>query len=376
MSTSNARRKGKKGKGAMAIGDHVKNSTLNADTLILPPAATKDEVFDSILRSALTSGVMFDATVYTYSRRSRSDVGTIVDRPLPTFSNSTALKHVSSDYFVALLSGDYSEATHTSTDEYDYESDSDLDDAEDLALLEDHDEEPILGAVIPAESVSEEEQDSDRKAGATRKSEQSVTKNSIAATTASQTSAGANTTGLTVFLEGVAFNTFQAFMFYVVKGKINFAPLKSQPVSMRKQKIKQQKPHDAPLCSPKSMYRLAHLYGLKDLQELALKDIEGKLTAENILQELFSTLTSRYSELQEMGTNYLLNNALVPGVLDAMPDWINKAAEGSLGPLAGDVLGMLFKKLANKSSQSSNVSCSYCKYTSYTRTCQSCGRNF
>ncbi|PCH39871.1 hypothetical protein WOLCODRAFT_149918 [Wolfiporia cocos MD-104 SS10] len=104
MSTSNARRKGKKGNGIMAIGGHVKNSTLNADTLILPPAATKNEVFDSILRSALTSGVMFD-------------------RPLPTFPNSTALKHVSSDCLVAY----YSEATHASTDEYDYQSDSDLD---------------------------------------------------------------------------------------------------------------------------------------------------------------------------------------------------------------------------------------------------------
>ncbi len=100
-------------------------------------------------------------------------------------------------------------------------------------------------------------------------------------------------------------HSFRALIIYAYLGEVEFAPLKSE----NKAHSSQVDPYKPPLCSPKSMYRLAEKvngssnpkrplrltklqYDIPDLKEEALKDIQSKLSPHNILEELFSTFTS------------------------------------------------------------------------------------
>lgn len=144
-----------------------------------------------------------------------------------------------------------------------------------------------------------------------------------------------------------SFYRIQAFVFYLLTGIVDFAPLRSQSITVARSATRTPQ-HQAPSCSPKSMYRLAHLYGIKELQALAIQDIASKISHENIVPELFSSLTARYPEIQQTEVNFLIDKGFTAGVFAAMPTWISKVASGSLGRLSGDVLALLLQRLATK----------------------------
>lgn len=114
----------------------------------IPRTLTKDELFLATLRSGITDGNLFNTKLYTYSRRTPS----AVDKPRPVYANEAALKHAS-DYFVScalsysvcwdisdiliarlgtVFDWDFQEG-RMSTEDYDYMSDSDLEDADEPA---------------------------------------------------------------------------------------------------------------------------------------------------------------------------------------------------------------------------------------------------
>ncbi|KAI0365612.1 hypothetical protein BV20DRAFT_972855 [Pilatotrama ljubarskyi] len=87
---------------------------------------------------------------------------------------------------------------------------------------------------------------------------------------------------------------WRAFVFYAYTRRVAFASLRSQGLAFA--------PTDdaddgsqLPICSPKSMYRLAVKYGNAELQFLAKNDIWSKLSTQNVLPELFSTFTAHQS---------------------------------------------------------------------------------
>jgi len=116
--------------------------------------------------------------------------------------------------------------------------------------------------------------------------------------------------------------------------------MRSEPSSKHLEyQSKCKKPYDPPECSPKSMYRFAHLCGIDELKKEAVNDLTSKLTSSNIWIELFeSSLTTRYPEVQEIG--------LEPEVLGALPQWLTRLASGELGPQSGDVVAKLIQKIA------------------------------
>ncbi|KAL1658769.1 hypothetical protein GGF50DRAFT_120531 [Schizophyllum commune] len=63
-------------------------------------------------------------------------------------------------------------------------------------------------------------------------------------------------------------------------------------------------PDDSPApphaCSSKSMYRIAHMLEMQNLQALCLEDLESQLCAANIVEEAFSVFTSRYPKVREI----------------------------------------------------------------------------
>lgn len=57
--------------------------------------------------------------------------------------------------------------------------------------------------------------------------------------------------------------------------------------------------------SPKSTFRLAHLLHLDDLKAEALHFLEGSLTVEGAVCELFSSTTAKYPDVQKLVVRYV-----------------------------------------------------------------------
>ncbi|KAF7790011.1 hypothetical protein EIP86_000959 [Pleurotus ostreatoroseus] len=250
----------KKAKGRKASG--ARNSArFNMNDLTissLPSDTDKKLVTQAAIKHSLAGGSFIDTKFYAFSRKRASGV---VDTPKAVYANSAILS-ASSKYFDGLLGGMFRESADTFLDapfagdrdsfthEYEYLSDSDLDS-----------EEEDIADSQPSEEVNVEQCN-----------EGVVDTSKVKATSQ-------------FCLQAVT------VIFYLYTEEVAFAPLKSQNVQST-QSSDPSSLYEAPLCSPKSMYRIADKYDLDELKTKALDDIKAKLTAENIVEELFSTVTS------------------------------------------------------------------------------------
>ncbi|EED80562.1 predicted protein [Postia placenta Mad-698-R] len=123
----------------------------------------------------------------------------------------------------------------------------------------------------------------------------------------------------TVMIKDSAYTTWQNLLFYLYTGQVHYAPLKSQGVELRQSETRKYRathPRRPPPCSPKSMYRLADILGLDGLKLSAAYAIKEKLSAKNILDELCSTFSSRYSDIKDEQVKYFelhcRNTEMVP----------------------------------------------------------------
>ncbi|OBZ67212.1 hypothetical protein A0H81_12855 [Grifola frondosa] len=292
--------------------------------------------------TSLTGGTFIDTQLYVFSRRTASGY---VDTPQAVYASSSVLKHVS--YFESLFSGSFAESVPTpliigfpsdqdQSVEYDYSSDSDLDDEEDAEDEQVHlsDKPPSSGGSADAQeecstggTYADEGSARDCGSGVENSPlERGVNNISVAVKDNGPVSYGdaTGTVGRTVVIKDIAFKTFQAFVFYITP--MNLFP---------------------PLCSPKSMYRLADKYDLQDLKKLAFNDIRSKLSADNILVELFSKYTSRYPDIHEMQTDFFCDKCLRSTALGSVPAWMERVAQGEL-PHSSGTLASLILKLASK----------------------------
>ncbi|KAL6308088.1 hypothetical protein BKA93DRAFT_765328 [Sparassis latifolia] len=335
---------------------------------------------------SLAAGDFADTKFYVFSARTQS--GT-VSKPLAVFANSVAVRKAS-PHFERLLSGGFMESQVTAldaenhlpqnlfTDEYDYDSDSDLDDDEDetdgrgsqAALLtpkgklaDFHDEENISALTeFQEDNVCHELQVPSTSSEKTLNTSDPI-----------QTFPRGGRIGQTVYIKDIAFKTWQAFIFYVYTGKVEFAPLKSQVRSARGASVDERAMLSRPpRCSPKSMYRLAEKYDLKELKDLAAKDLKSKLSKENILPEVFSGFTSRYPEISTKQVEFLSNN--VGSVVSQLPQWIDSIAAGHLPHSADILVSFIQKVVALKTITEPEPVCRYCRSSGYNRTCSSCSR--
>ncbi|TBU43628.1 hypothetical protein BD309DRAFT_91058 [Dichomitus squalens] len=144
-----------------------------------------------------------------------------------------------------------------------------------------------------------------------------------------------------VVLKDVAYTTWKAFIFYTYFGELNFAPLASQ---LQKQAMKAES-DTAPLCSPKSMYRVAHKYNIPSLQKKAIEDIKAKLSPLNILEEIFTSFTSRYPDVRNMELEYLHSNMEDTGIQSRLPSWLRKLEQNQLPSGASEIFASLFASL-------------------------------
>jgi len=96
-----------------------------------------------------------------------------------------------------------------------------------------------------------------------------------------------------VFIVG-SFSAWKSLFFYRCTDTILFAPLKSQGVDSRPHYIRSRTTTvTPPPCSPKSVYVLASLLGIKPLCDRAFADIKNKVSQDNVVDEVFSWVTAK-----------------------------------------------------------------------------------
>ncbi|KIO03982.1 hypothetical protein M404DRAFT_26602 [Pisolithus tinctorius Marx 270] len=310
-------------------------------------AVSREQLLFKTLEASLTSVDFRDTVFYLYSRTSSG----FVEFPRPVFANSGMLATVV-PYFEMLLSGDFVEANTTrlhdnsssarllderlSVEEYGYECDSDLDVTEEDWNGDDdqHDQEAQNSEGIQNGEVGLESIRSSSEASVDDSDDP-----------VSETSGKPPNFLRKICVKDVAFKTWKALVFYIYTGHISFAPLRSQPLISTH--IHHGPTDYAPMCSPKSMYRLADKYDLKALKEQARTDIQSKITAQNVVPELFSTFASRYPDVRNLLTKIYVAHCDHPNVTTAMPVWIGKVVRGEL-PHAEEALNAILRALAQK----------------------------
>ncbi|KAL6308089.1 hypothetical protein BKA93DRAFT_765334, partial [Sparassis latifolia] len=331
MEVSSTGKVAKKGKKSLHKRASPRTTQEEPADINLPTEASREQ-------TSLTAGDFADTKFYVFSARTQS--GT-VNKPLAVFANSVAVRKAS-PHFERLLSGGFMESQVTAldaenhlpqnlfTNEYDYDSDSDLDDDEDETDGQGSQAAPLTPKSKLAD-IRDEENISALTFREVENLEVPSTSNEkiLDASDAIQTLPRGGRIGRTVYIKDIAFRTWQAFIFYVYTGKIEFAPLKSQGQSGRDASVDERAMLSRPpRCSPKSMYRLAEKYDMKELKDLAAKDLESKLSKENILPEVFSGFTSRYLEISTKQVEFLSNN--LGSVVSQLPQWIKSIAMGLL----------------------------------------------
>ncbi|KAI0637429.1 hypothetical protein C8Q77DRAFT_1050083 [Trametes polyzona] len=275
------------------------------------------------LKQSLQAAPFRDVHLYAFSRRSiaRHDGTVRIGHPLPIVGIGAVLKEA--EYFGKLLTSGFSESDaavspasirrYAFVDEYDYESDSDLDEAE----VDDH---------CPEPAVATEDDDSPRECPATP--------------APAVDRASGDMVPRRILLPNVAYQTLLACVFYLYTEKANFLPLSSAGMTDRQLALLTTGEADPPPCSPKSMYRLAESYGMTKLQELAFQAIVSRITVANVVDEAFSPFFSRYDRLREHAVSYISRNYTDPKVQVALQDALDKVLLGQL-PHAGGLLRSL-----------------------------------
>ncbi|EPQ57189.1 hypothetical protein GLOTRDRAFT_137581 [Gloeophyllum trabeum ATCC 11539] len=291
------------------------------DVSTAPADARVASSLRSALRSSLDEGDFIDTKIYGFSRRM---VDGQVSGPLPIYANSTILK-AKSTYFETMFSRAYFTESSVnelgggalqpgesscSAEEYGYDSDSDLD-------------------------AGEDDPDGDSAAPIRRRGP-----------------------GRTAHVKDIAHKTLRTFVWYCYTGEVVFSPLTSEGKEQKKSErleaqsaIAAMKP---PSCSPKSMYRLADKYGIADLEDRAFDELRNRLTVHNILDELFSTFTSRYERIRHMEIDFICSKLDCPEISDGLPRVVAAFGADSTRLPNFEVLSSLIQKLLERRNSSSN----------------------
>ncbi|KAI0779797.1 hypothetical protein C8Q74DRAFT_1199511 [Fomes fomentarius] len=334
----------------------------------MPLASTPlEQVHRAALLASVTGQCFEDVKFFAFSRRTQSGS---VNTPLPLFANSTMIRKASShfDYVFAAgfsessildMNAAYPPTKPSTTDCYDYESDSDLED-------EERDESPTHSVDSP-EGRREQQKEGSEKGILDNLGIQGEDD-------AKQTGVpSVSKPGRVVFLDDIAYNTWKAFIFYTYFHELDFAPLKSEHKTRPGKPI----PVEIPTCSPKSMYRLAEKYDIVSLKARAADAIKARLSPHNILEEIFSSFTCLYPGIQAIESEYLHANIKDQGIQARLPLWVEAMEDGRLPKGAAAIITSLLTKLATPSPPAPGMrGCPNASCTASSYYCQSCGRTF
>ncbi|KXN83062.1 hypothetical protein AN958_01899 [Leucoagaricus sp. SymC.cos] len=309
----------------------------DSDGLSFPTTPTANTT--EALRNSLDTASFIDSKFYLFSSRIKGRPGPA--RPRAVFARSELLKD-SSSYMRDLLSSHVSSTPCNLRDEiqteinkldagaFDYDDDSDLDD-------DDRDE------------------GDDRPMNASTAKQNGPQPSSVKASVFDNEPTSKHTKsnsyyhdGRAFAINGIAYKTWKAFIFYIYTNDIHFNKLKSLKSSVSEETNDLMKSNHVG-CSPKSMYRLADRANHPRLKTLARAAIANSLSQSNIITELFSVFTSRYEEIIELEVDFLLKN-FTEDVANEFDDMLQDMVSGSL-PHCFRVLAFTLRRLRGGSTR-------------------------
>ncbi|KAJ3485441.1 hypothetical protein NLI96_g4967 [Meripilus lineatus] len=155
---------------------------------------------------------------------------------------------------------------------------------------------------------------------------------------------------LTVVVKGYSQVTFEALLYYLYTGDVEFAPLKSEGEEARKRLIEDyttRYPFRPRPCSCKSMYRLASQLKVEHLQALALQHLKRQLKTTTIVHEIFSPLTARCADVRTLEMDILLEHW---DRIEDSKEFQDKLEDLTSGryPDRGKVLAEIFRRIARR----------------------------
>ncbi|KAG2143597.1 hypothetical protein DEU56DRAFT_910729 [Suillus clintonianus] len=269
-----------------------------------------------------------------------------------------------SEFFAELLSGTGSpDATFVdfdggsayedgvALDDYGYDSDSDLEEEEEKEAIQTPDsDETVVHKGNTSES--DDDDDDDLLFVADARSEIDSTDGDRILASASQAPMPITSAPIqhklsvvncrNILVRDTAFRTWKALLLYLYTNKIIFSPLKSQ--GQPRANVEAPDPSTLWPCSPKSMYRLACKVRLDSLRDQAFYAIRSSLNAGNILQELSSSLTSKYPAILQMQVDILLQHIASVDVIQNMPSLARRIADSQI-PHGADIMIDLYRKM-------------------------------
>ncbi|KAJ3551528.1 hypothetical protein NM688_g4650 [Phlebia brevispora] len=284
-----------------------------------------------------------DTIFWVFSRKTQVlnekwQVITRVDKPRAIYGMSSVL--VETEYFRSLLASGFSESIPDATsksalpkaepffDEYDWDSDSDLDEDEMYGLIDE------TSDVVELMRVEED-------------SVEGETSSWLKCPEAEHASCRQ------IVIKDAAFLTWYCLIYYIYTGTVSFLPLKSSDKAARMASTRKlldsiDTRQTVPECSPKSMYRLACKLGLQDLERLSLKAIAAKLSTSNILTELLSLYTSLYPAVMEEEMQFLCAHFSDQVVMDSWETAVEKVCRGECLHAQDVIMILLRQKLQPK----------------------------
>ncbi|THV07387.1 hypothetical protein K435DRAFT_959965 [Dendrothele bispora CBS 962.96] len=240
------------------------------------PKNVVDVMYESVNGKEVIDCVFY---LYNCSRKGR------MSEPRAVYANLALLRgHCS--YLDTLLGGDFKEASGTDVSQvppvswdYDYDSDSDFDPGEDF---DDDIETHTTNPTVDSKSTSD-----------IKVSTPSPENSTIPKVDPPRASAPAARQYITrsMVLKSCAFRTWKALVLYLTTQRITFRKLSSQQSGGRSR--------NRDSCSPKSMYRLAHMIGMNELKQKAYEAIRSSVSETNVIEELTSSFTARYDEVRK-----------------------------------------------------------------------------
>ncbi|KAH9930743.1 uncharacterized protein B0H18DRAFT_953118 [Fomitopsis serialis] len=151
-----------------------------------------------------------------------------------------------------------------------------------------------------------------------------------------------------ILLRGVAHRTWQALIYYLYTGIVVFAPLSSNGKEARDSFLadyKKSYPNRPTPSSCKALYDVAVKLGLNDLQKRAFSFLRRQLNEKNIIDELFSPLTSRHEPVRTMEVTFLVQNWDTLTRDSALEEKIDEMARGER-PYATALVMHIFRAVA------------------------------
>ncbi|TFK94559.1 hypothetical protein K466DRAFT_475956 [Polyporus arcularius HHB13444] len=331
-STWGSRRGGWGSRGFLIPGPALQSAAARETHTTTNPSSVVHQAF----LASITGRAFEDVKFFAFSRRTRTGS---VDSPRPLLANSALLcsaaphfDYSNSRHFAegrtVDLDAPYPAERPSVVDNYDYTSDSDLED-EPPRVVNQHVMRTGLGETSTPERGVEDSEGPPIIGEATT---ESADPSSIRVPE-DVPPIPIIRQGRVVFLQDVAYRTFKAFIFYAYTREVEFAPLKSQH-----QAYDQGSEDTPPQCSPKSMYRMAEMYDIPELKDQSLNNLRSKLTPDNILEEIFSRFTSLHPAIQAMELQYLHANMNDTAVQARLPMWIEAMQDGALPRGAADIV--------------------------------------